>query len=114
MRSVAAKRPRKVQYFNGSSIVPQEFPPIPNLGKKRKGGPTGVSAEGFPYSYARLTKKRKLYSIEATKIRAKLYSLRIDKKKTATIMAFCKNWFIKKRTLPSIRTLRRLFKLPKD
>ncbi len=113
------KKKTKANYFAHSSIVPQEFPPRKGLSDKKRGPLKGkpepkVSKEGFFYSYAHLTKDGRHYTFQADKIRTQLSSLNLDKRKRDTIMAFCKNWYIKKKTLPSMKTLRRLFQLPKQ
>lgn len=112
------KKKKQTNYFGQSAIVPQEFSPVKGVPNNKRGPLRGrpkpkASKEGHPYSYAHITKDGKLYSIQAYKIRTQLPSLDLNRKRRDTIMAFCKNWYIAKKTLPSMRTLRRLFQLPK-
>ena len=112
-RKPAAKGLKKKDHFKHSAIVARAFPPNPLVGKWAP-GKYKVSKEGYRYYYARLTKEGKQYSMEIAKIRCGLSSLDLDKRRKETILAFCKNWYIKKKTLPSMRTLRKLFNLPEN
>jgi hypothetical protein len=107
---VERRKPRKAgKAFADSQIVAQKLPKSRLVGKKPLKERT--SADGTKYKYSLLTKQGYQYHVETDRTRAWLARFRLDRKRTATVMAFCRNYFIRYQELPSRRTLAKLFRL---
>lgn len=86
---------KKSKPFSDSSIVAK---PFPDQKKSRVGvGP-------------RLTKSGKRYDLQYSMLRRDLVLKKLPEKRVSTILAFCKNHYIKFKELPSMDDLKRLFR----
>ena len=97
VQSLGRKKPKKKMSppFSGSSIVARPF-------SNQKRGRVGLGS--------RKTKSGKVYVNEYTALRRDLGKQDLSKERVSTIMAFCKNYYIKHNDLPLMDDLRKLFK----